>query len=528
MTYDNTTSSTVVGHCPYSGLHRLGSNYALLPKNVSQLNEAVCGGANREGLLCSKCKPGYGPAVLSYGHRCAKCSDSYLGWFLYFCQVLLPSTVFFIFIALCQIRTTSASLNMFILACQFFSVSAARHPQELYWSRETRTVDGIFVTFITMWNLDFFLLIIPPFCVSEHISNVQVLCMEYIVAIYPLLLTVVMYICIQQHARGCRVLVCLWRPFGYCFATLLKRCKCNPGTSIVHIFSSFLLLSSAKIHFVSMSILQSGWYTNYNFTDSFAVSHTSHTIFYDPTLTLFSNKHLPYAILAITMSTIYVILPCVVLVLYPTRIFQKCLNHCGIKLHAIHAFADAFNGCYKNGTNGTCDCRCFAGFYLFIRIVALVIYQTQYLHQYVTARNILLLLTLLIFALTSPYKNRLFNYTDSFGWLLLVFKLIVTEYRDVFNTIIGAYFLLYFIILICCKLILKLNCRYSRKLKAIADKMTVNSNNLHIEREAGDIEDNLPDRMVNPEEYRLLSEVNKETQQATNNVRNIPTYGITQ
>ncbi len=43
--------------------------------------------------------------------------------------------------------------------------------------------------------------------------------MEYFVAIYPLLLTVVMYICIQQHARGCRVLVCLWKPFGYCFVT---------------------------------------------------------------------------------------------------------------------------------------------------------------------------------------------------------------------------------------------------------------------------------------------------------------------
>ncbi len=38
------------------------------------------GKANREGLLCSKCKPGYGPAVLSYGHRCAR---SYFGWFLY-------------------------------------------------------------------------------------------------------------------------------------------------------------------------------------------------------------------------------------------------------------------------------------------------------------------------------------------------------------------------------------------------------------------------------------------------------------
>ncbi len=206
----------------------------------------MCDMANREGLLCSKCKPGYGPAVLSYGHRCAKCSGSYLGWFLYFCQALLPSTVFFIFIALCQIRTTTAPLNMFILVCQFASDSAAKHSQDLYWSREARTAVGIFGTFITMWNLDFFLLIIPPFCVSEHISNLQLSCMEYIVAIYPLLLTVAMYICIQQHARGCRVLVCLWRPFGYCFATLIKWCKCNPATSIVHIFHHFYFYQAPK------------------------------------------------------------------------------------------------------------------------------------------------------------------------------------------------------------------------------------------------------------------------------------------
>ncbi len=129
----------------------------------------------------------------------------------------------------------------------------------------------------------------------------------------------------------------------------------------------------------------------------------------------------------------------------------------------------------------------------------------------------LLIIAILIFALASPYKIRLFNIADSFGLLLFVFKFVVAEYRDILNSIIAASFLLYFIIFMYCKLTLKLNCRYSRKLKAIADKMTVNSNNLHIEREAGDIEDNLPDRMVNPEGYRRLSEVNKE--QTTNKVR---------
>ncbi len=43
------------------------------------------------------------------------------------------------------------------------------------------------------------------------------------------------------------------------------------------------------------------------------------------------------------------------------------------------------------------------------------------------------------------------------------------------------------------------------------------SDNHFIKREAGDNEDNVPDRMVNPEGYRQFSEVNKETHQTTNN-----------
>ncbi len=135
---------------------------------------------------------------------------------------------------------------MFIFACQIASVTASRYPQGLYWSSDTRTAVGIFGTFITMWQLDFFLLIIPPFCVSKHISNLQMLCMEYIVAIYPLLLTVVMYICIQQHARGCRVLIYLWKPFGYCFANLIKQYRWNPATSIVHCSHFFIIFTVIK------------------------------------------------------------------------------------------------------------------------------------------------------------------------------------------------------------------------------------------------------------------------------------------
>ncbi len=71
--------------------------------------------------------------------------------------------------------------------------------------------------------------------------------------------------------------------------------------------------------------------------------------------------------------------------------------------------------------------------------------------------------------------------------------------------------LIYFIGYVHCKVIFKLNCRYSRKLKAFADNLTGNYNNPRIEREdCGSDEGTLPDRLLNPERYtcRQLSEEN--------------------
>ena len=35
------------------------------------------------------------------------------------------------------------------------------------------------------WNLDFFGYLVPPFCVSSHLSNIQALSLEYIHIVYP-------------------------------------------------------------------------------------------------------------------------------------------------------------------------------------------------------------------------------------------------------------------------------------------------------------------------------------------------------
>ena len=101
-----------VGLCPHFPIElsqlRL-SDYYSLPSNrtVMEHSNLTCGPYNREGLLCSKCKPGYGPAVYSFSLMCAECSDNGVGWALYLFLVLFPITVFYIIVIIFNIRATA-------------------------------------------------------------------------------------------------------------------------------------------------------------------------------------------------------------------------------------------------------------------------------------------------------------------------------------------------------------------------------------------------------------------------------------
>ena len=72
----------------------------------------------------------------------------------------------------------------------------------------------------------------------------------------------------------------------------------------------------------------------------------------------------------------------------------------------MHTFADAFHGCYKNGTNGTRDYRWFAGLHLLMRFVLVVSYD---LTLYNAVLGGFMLLCILFYtaalAILQPYKS---------------------------------------------------------------------------------------------------------------------------
>ena len=448
MTYDEVNDSMAFNYCPYQH-HKpnVQGLYVTLPRNVCDLNEFMCGGLNRTGLLCSHCKPGLGPAVFSYTLPCLKCLDSGYGWLLYMFLATFPTTVMFLMATVCQIRITAAPMNALIFACQVLVslTNATPHPYTDA-SKPSYYLTLFFLTVYGVFNLDIFRYVIPHFCISTTMTTLQALSLEYIVAFYPLLVTAIFYFCIQLHARDFKPLVYLWKPFHTCCACISQRW--NPSESLVHTFATFLLLSYSKILFVSFSLLQSNGHT----IDSSGDKMGSLSTYYNATVPYFGTEHLPFAILAISVLAVFIVLPVLILLLYPTRVFQRLIGCCNTRWHALDAFVDAFQGYYKDGTNGTPDWRYFSGLYLIFRILVIGTYVLPAKYGAVY-RGACYSFAFSSFGLLQPYKDSWINYWDSivftlfsFGQFVAVYDEYVTKSDFVFVYILAAVPLVYLIV----------------------------------------------------------------------------------
>ena len=174
-----------------------------------------------------------------------------------------------------------------------------------------------------------------------NVSTLQALALDYAIAGYPLFLITLSYALIVLYDRDVRLLIYMWRPFHKAFG-IFKR-NWDIRTSVIDSFTTFFLLSYVKVLSVSSDLLI---YVRIHSLDG----KSSTRLFYDPTLHYFGERHLPYAVLALVFLVTFVILPTLVLTLYPFQFFHKFLSLFPLRWHFLHAFVDSFQGCYKDGT----------------------------------------------------------------------------------------------------------------------------------------------------------------------------------
>ena len=334
--------------------------------NLSEQEEQTCGYLNRQGRLCGKCKPNHSISAYSYDIKCYPCTSSiWRSVVEYVFIAYLPLTIFLCVVIVLRISVTSPAMNVPVFCCQFLSSPAFL----MFLTQSVQTVPGmyyikLFSTSYGIWNLDFFRTLIPPICLP--LNTMQMMALDYLVAVYPFIILTCFYVLLRAHDRGCRLVVRLWRPFLWCTARL--RQQWNIRDSIIDAFATFFLLSYIKLLNVSHVLLTSTSVHNA------AGSWVGDFLFYDATIEYMGPDHRPYAVLAILVVVVGVLFPLVFLLLYPMQWFQKCLNRCGLNSPGLQMFMQCFQGYYRDRTDGGKECRYFAAVYPALRIAAYFIY----------------------------------------------------------------------------------------------------------------------------------------------------------
>ena len=415
MTYDK-LMGPVVGACFYNcekNSFLKDELYHLLPSDITKLNNYMCGHLNREGQLCGKCKENYSIPVYSYDLKCVHCSTGLFNWVKYILVAFLPLTVFFILVVSCRLSATSPKLLAFV----FFSQTLAIGPNVRIVLAATESypiaasLAKVIITLYGIWSLDFFRTVIPNICVN--VGTLQALALDYAIAFYPLILLIVAYALIQAHTCNFRVISFMCRPFHRC--TKHFRSQWDVGTSIVEGFATFLLLSYVKLFNVSLDLLIPTHVYNVN------GSSLGLYLYYDGTIEYFGEEHLPYAVLAVFVFLVFIIFPLLLLLLYPMRCFHWCLSCLGMRWHALPIFIDAFQGCYKDGTNGSRDHRRFAAAFLLARILLFFLFALSQTELFYGAALFVFIPLAIAIVIVRPYKPRYstYNVVDSVLVLLL-------------------------------------------------------------------------------------------------------------
>ena len=406
VTYNEDLNITLVGHCSFivdrHELETMAKLFYQLPPSVHHLDHVMCGLYNRTGTLCGRCLPGHYPLAYSFNMTCVPCPHVHWNWFRYIMAAYLPLTAFCIVMLFFKINITSSHLFAVVYFCQAITMPIVLRGLFATWKVNSPSfaIVKVIISLYSVWNLDFFRPFYSDLCLG--IGILPTLALDYVVAVYPLLLMALTYLFIHLHDKNYRVIVFMWSPFR-------KLCKFfrqnwDIRTSVIDAFSTFFLLCNVKFLSVSVDLL-----SPVNVFQLYPLKF-NHTVglFYAANIEYFSSEHLPYALLAIAVLCVFVILPLFVLALYQFALFQRLLNLFKFRWYVLQTFMDSFHSVYKDGTQHatpTRDYRWFVSAFFLVRIAQYVNYNLSDSSLFTSLTATLLIFFTLSLSILRPFSS---------------------------------------------------------------------------------------------------------------------------
>ena len=424
------------GQCLYSYFNYSNTPYSLLPSDPDLLNEAMCGPYNRKGLLCGECIDGYGPGVYTLDRKCVDCSKFSMSSAicLYLLVEFVPVLLFFLCVTVFHLDITSGPMLGYVMFCQMMSYGFEALPVIVFNNFNSSLPIQICVFIGEFWNLNFCKTVIPPFCISEKLTELHVMFLNCVGAFYPLSIAIISLILIDLHSRQYKVIVILFKPLG--FVLKLTNCKAITSDAVIRTFASFLFLSSTKTFFIFITMAEP-----VAVISSISGSIYKKVLYSDPSIQYYSREHILYFLLVLIQCLFLVFLPSLLLFLYPTRLYRWISQFISARKQlAITTFVEALNHCFKDGLNGSRDYRALAGFLIVgIPMFSLLMWVIAIFAG--GSSNILagpwLLFPLIYFR---PFKSTIANMSVGFYFVLVSIFVIAYEYWQLRGTLLRQMF----------------------------------------------------------------------------------------
>ena len=413
-------NDTVVAQCPYVFPQHLFEGFKLwLPSRVDELNSFICTKLNRTvgENTCGRCANGTGPSVTSIGSQCVKCSA--VNILYYILLQYLPATIIFLLVLLLRINVTAAPMAHYVLFCNavtvFLSTHAGYYTIFAFNTTAHKYILRAFLTLNAIWSFDPLYFVSPALCLSPHIEDIDIPYIDTLATLYPFVLLILAYVVIELHTRDFRPIVTLWRP---CHRNLVRfRRSWNPHASLVQAFATLFYILYIKLLFLTYVPFTSADFMDENGHDLTKLKVT----YIDPTIPFLHHKHIYLMVFSACILIFIVIPPILILMVYPTRLCNRLRSHLSPRLNlALFIFVDTYQGCFKDGTNGTRDYRSVSGSFLAFYLFVLVVNRAAGLLVEVDERSPVILWQLSIiafiilsvaFAVIRPYKLEVANHS---------------------------------------------------------------------------------------------------------------------
>ena len=395
------------------------------PSNTG-IKQVLCDNQHRAGILCGRCKHGYGYNI-NYIKDCISCNGSskdYMAAGMAWITVrFLPLTIMVAVFLLFDIDILSGSMQSFIFYSQMsYYLAPLLNKTLIIKEPGVKALQDISFMLYNIWRLHFIGSIstritakAPRVCAGQW-SSLALRSLEYLPALYPLSLIFGLW-CLKGLYERCPGTLCTpcCRLIRKPYITLLRlRRKWSPNSTIIHGLSAFIVFSYTSFLATSVRLVTPSWLLTEG------GKRTSCRVAYDGNMPYGGEEHLPYLICALLVLFTFVAIPPVMLTLVPlvpraavhlqpersNRLIWFCDKlFSGPKWQF---FLDAFQGGFKPKYSF------FAGLLFFYRIIITVTYSfTVTLEWQYFIHTGEVVLFLVIHSLCQPYRHKIYNIVDT-------------------------------------------------------------------------------------------------------------------